>query len=241
MTPANTVVFDDAAALARGVAQWLLEKAGSVERPFSICLSGGTTPRHLYGLLASPDFVADFPWNRVHWFWGDERWVPHDHPRSNYRMVKEAMLDHAPVPSGNVHPVPFDATSAPRAAAQLYDRALRAAVGQSGKRLFDVTFLGLGDDGHTASLFPNSPALNERVAWACAAPGPDHETRITLTYPALENSEDTAFLVAGAGKGPALAAVWRGADLPAARLKPAGTLHWFLDQAAADAASRAAP
>lgn len=237
MVPENTVVYGDTEALARGTAAWLLRKATSAEGPFAIALAGGTTPRHMYELLASPEFAGDFPWARVHWFWGDERWVPHDHPRSNCAMVQAAMLQRAPVPGGNIHPMPYDAAGTPQTAAKSYERVLQTFAAQSarkGRPLFDVVLLGLGEDGHIASLFPNSPALAERATWVCAAPGPgpDNETRITLTYPAIENSQDVAFLVAGAGKHAALAAVWNGADLPAAALKPIGTVHWFLDTAA---------
>lgn len=234
MVPENTV-YGDAEALARGTAAWLLRKAHSVEGPFAISFAGESTPRRMYELLASPEFAGNFPWARVHWFWGDERWVPHDHPRSNCGMVQAAILQRAPVSAGNINPMPYDATGTPQTAAKSYERVLQIFAAQSarkGRPLFDVMLLGLGEDGHIASLLPNSPALAESATWVCAALGPDGETRITLTYPALENSQDVAFLVAGAGKHAALAAVWSGADLPAAALKPIGTMHWFLDAAA---------
>jgi 6-phosphogluconolactonase len=238
MAPENTTVYGDAKALAHGTAAWLLDKATATQGPFAVCLAGGTTPRHMYELLASAEFAGTFPWARVHWFWGDERWVPHDHPRSNCGMVQAAMLQRAPVPSGNIHPMPYDPAGSPEAAAESYDRELRAFAAQSARKggpLFDVTLLGLGEDGHIASLFPKSPALAGRSTWARTTTGPDNETRITLTYPALEDSADVAFLVAGANKQAALAAVWSGADLPAARLRPVGTVHWFLDAAAVNA------
>lgn len=233
---ANRTVLADSAALARHAAEVLVDEAARVPGRFALSLSGGSTPKLLYELLATPEFRDRMPWERVHLFWGDERFVPHDHADSNYRMTREAMLDHLPIPPENIHAVPTDTTPADGAAR--YDRTLRVFYGRenldASRPLFDVTLLGLGEDGHTASLFPGTPALAERTAWAAAVTPEGEPTRITLTYPALESCRHAAFLVAGADKRDVLAQVRAGAaDLPAARYRPMGELHWFTDQAAA--------
>src|SRR5579875_3761499 len=154
-------VSPDPKALADKVAAWLLELAQGKPGPFSLCLSGGSTPKALYQRLAEPPYRDAFPWARTHLFWGDERFVPHDHELSNYRMVKEALLDHAPIPAENIHPIPTDGEV--KAAAAAYQRTLQSFYGSDGldpaKALFDVNLLGLGPDGHTASLFPGTETL----------------------------------------------------------------------------------
>jgi 6-phosphogluconolactonase len=230
-------VLADPEALASHVADWLLAAALRTHRPFAVALSGGSTPRRLYELLASPPCREAFPWSRTHWFWGDERFVPHDSPESNYRMVREAMLAAAPVPPANVHPVPTEGLT-PDEAALSYERQLRDFYGASTLRpdrpLFEVTFLGLGPEGHIASLFPDTAILNERAHWVGAVIGAKPEPRITLTYPALESSREVAFLVTGAAKRAVVERLLQGApELPAARLHPHGTLRLFVDRAAA--------
>jgi 6-phosphogluconolactonase len=223
-------------ALATHVAQWVLDRALASAGDFRVSLSGGSTPKALYTLLAAEPYRERFPWRRVHWYWGDERFVPHDHPESNYRMTREAMLSKVPVPAANVHPVPVDGS--PDDAALRYERLLQADYGarvlQSEKPLFDITLLGLGADGHTASLLPGEPVLQERVRWAAAVSHGRPEVRITLTYPAIESSRHVAFLVTGGGKASTFAAIRAGdANFPAARVKPVGELIWFVDRAAA--------
>jgi 6-phosphogluconolactonase len=231
-------VLADAEALARRAADWLLAEAVAKQGTFAVSLSGGSTPRLLYALLAKPPYLHAFPWSRVHWFWGDERFVPHDDARSNYRMVAEALLSQAPIPSGNIHAVPTG-NSDPHEAAATYERSLKSFHGADRldptRPLFDVTLLGLGTDGHTASLFPGSPVLQERNAWVAPVLGEMPEPRITLTFPALDSSRHAAFLIAGKDKGPMLARLRRADDgLPASQVRPVGTLHIFCD---ADAAS----
>ena len=222
--------------LARHVAEWMTQAALAADRPFRVSLSGGSTPKALYSLLASDDFRDRFPWQRVSWYWGDERFVPYDHPDSNYRMTREAMLAKAPVPPENIHPVPADGT--PDEAAGRYERTLREAYGAAtfdpARPLFDITLLGLGADGHTASLLPGQPVLEERARWVMAVSHGRPEVRITMTYPAVDSSRSVAFLVAGREKAAILAAI-RGGDssLPAARVRPVGELIWFVDTAAA--------
>ena len=234
---ANLEILADPEALSRRVAEWLLATAMATEGAFAIALSGGSTPRGLYERLAGPLYRNTFPWSRTHWFWGDERFVPHDDPQSNYRMVREALLSRAPIPAANIHPIPTEGLR-PEAAAAAYDRELRSFYGanrlDAARPLFDVTLLGLGPDGHTASLFPGSTTLTERTRWVAAVVGATAEARITLTYPALESSRRMALLVAGKEKPAILDRLRRGDEsLPAARLRPTGTLAIFADAAAA--------
>ncbi len=230
-------IFPDRESLARGVADWLLTLATAKNGLCAIALSGGKTPRRLYECLAEPPYRDVFPWSRTHWFWGDERFVPSNDARSNYRMVHDALLSHAPIPAGNVHPIPTDMVS-PEAAADAYQQSLRMFYAATrldpARPLFDVTLLGLGSDGHTASLFAKSAVLAERRRWVAAVTAGAPETRLTLTYPALESTCHAAFVVAGTEKRVMFERLRSGdAALPAARLRPIGRLHWFADRAAA--------
>ncbi len=232
----NVDIQADGQAVAQHVAEWLTEKALATSGQFAVCLSGGSTPKTLYGLLAAEPFRSRFPWDRTHIFFGDERFVPPDHPDSNYRMAREAMLAHVPLPASQIHPFPTDTT--PEDCAARYAATLQqfygAATLDPARPLFDVNFLGLGEDGHTASLFPGVAALQERTAWTAAVIGAKPEPRLTLTYPVLESAKVVGFLVAGAGKTAILARALSGDQaLPAAHVKPVGELIWFTDKAAA--------
>ncbi|HEV3499095.1 MAG TPA: 6-phosphogluconolactonase, partial [Bradyrhizobium sp.] len=182
MTVAATTerIFESAETLAQTVAQWLCGLAQVGGGPFSVCLSGGSTPRLMYERLATPAIASRFPWPRVHWFWGDERFVPHDDPASNYRMAREALLSRVPIPGGNIHPIPTEGVS-PEQAAEAYEATLKRYHGSDilapDRPLFDVTLLGIGDNGHTASLFPGQPALRETRRWAVATIGVKSEPR----------------------------------------------------------------
>jgi 6-phosphogluconolactonase len=229
-------VLSDAEALSRRMAEWLLEAAAAKHGVFTVALAGGSTPQRLYQLLAGSPHCDRFPWSRTHWFWGDERFVPHDDPQSNYRMVREALLSRAPIPRAHIHPIPTEGT--PDEAASAYEHELKSFYGAErldpARPLFDVTVLGLGRDGHTASLFPDAAVLAERDRWVAAVVGVKAEARITLTYPALESSRNAAFLVTGENKRATLTRLRRGdRSLPAARLHPSGTLWIFGDAAAA--------
>ena len=229
-------IFPDPAAIARHVAEWITSAALETKSIFRVSLSGGSTPKALYGLLASDEFKSRFPWQRVSWYWGDERFVPYDSPESNYRMTREAMFDKAPVPAANIHPVPVDGT--PEDAARRYERTLQEAYGATtldpARPLFDVTLLGLGPDGHTASLLPGEPVLEERKRWVAAVSHGRPEVRITMTYPVIESSRRVAFLVSGREKAPIFRAIRTGgSDVPAVRVRPVGELFWFVDRAAA--------
>lgn len=229
---AELEVLPDPEALARRAAERVLAAALATQDRFAIALSGGSTPRRLYQILAA----MPMPWQRTHWFWGDERFVPPTDTASNQRMVREALLAHVPVPPDQIHPIPTTGVTPEEAAAQ-YERTLQQFHGSAELRpgrLFDVVLLGLGTNGHTASLFPDQAVLDERRRWAGFMHDPEAGTRITLTYPALESSRETMFLVAGADKKTVLREVLEGDQRhPASRLKPIGTLRVLADAAAA--------
>ena len=234
---AENRTFANAETLAHDVAEWLCGLARATDRTFAVSLSGGSTPRRLYEYLATPEIASRFPWNCAHWFWGDERFVPHDHPDSNFRMAREAFLSRVPIPGDNIHAVPTEGVS-PEEAAIVYETTLKRFYGADtlapGRPLFDVTLLGIGEDGHTASLFPGQPALQETRRWAVAVVGAKTEARITLTYPALDSSRDVAFVVTGQEKRQVVARAQAGdRTLPAAVVRPVGRLHWFTDRSAA--------
>ena len=229
-------IFPDPMTLSRQVAEWITAAALAANAPFRVSLSGGSTPKTLYELLASDEFRDRFPWPRVCWYWGDERFVPYDDPDSNYRMAREAMLDKAPVPPENIHPVPVDGI--PESAALRYEQTLQQAYGaatlEPTRPLFDLTLLGLGADGHTASLLPGEPVLNERKRWVVAVSHGRPEVRLTMTYPVIDSSRRVAFLVTGGEKAAILQTIRTGrSQVPAARVRPVGELFWFVDRAAA--------
>ena len=235
-TPARVEVTKDPETLAHRVARWISDLAAASRGRFAICLSGGSTPRQLYQVLADAPYRDTLPWDRVHWFWGDERFVPWDHPDSNYGMVQAALLTRAPAPSQNIHGI--GTTSTPPDAARAYERVLKSYYGAEAldpaRPLFDVEILGLGPDGHTASLFPGTSVLEDRDRWVAEVVGARAEARITLTYPALESSRHSAFLVAGKEKREMLVrALASDQALPAAKVRPVGDLTWFVDEAAA--------
>jgi 6-phosphogluconolactonase len=229
-------LFESTETLALHVAEWLCALAQASDHDFAVCLSGGSTPRGLYEQLATPAVASRFPWGRSHWFWGDERFVPHTHPDSNFRMADEAFLSHVPIPGANVHAVRTEGLSPDESAAS-YEATLKRFYGADtlapGRPLFDVTLLGIGEDGHTASLFPGQPALQETRRWVVPVIGAKREPRITLTYPALGSSRHVAFLVTGKEKQEVLTHVRDGlSTLPAAMVHPVGHLHWFTDRSA---------
>jgi 6-phosphogluconolactonase len=229
-------VEPDTKTVALKVANWILELANKATDRFAICLAGGSTPRILYGTLSASPFLETIPWSRIHWFWGDERFVAQDSELSNFNMVNEAMLSKCPVPDRNIHRIKTELGN-PEECARIYEQELQTYYQSDrfdpSRTLFDITLLGLGTDGHTASLFPNSPVLTERKKWVCAVIGAKPEPRITLTYPALDSSKALAFLVTGADKKDIFHKVRNGNNnYPAGLIKPTGNLYWFLDQAA---------
>jgi 6-phosphogluconolactonase len=228
-------IFETADAVAEHVAEWLCALACARDGQFAICLSGGSTPRRLYKHLAGPPFASRIPWNRIHWFWGDERFVPHDDPASNYRMAYDALFSCVPISKERLHPIPTEGLSSQQAAAS-YQALLQRFYGQKwldqDRPIFDVTLLGVGEDGHTASLFPGTSALLEDRQWVVAVVSKASEARITLTYPVLNSSRNLAFLVTGSNKKNVLAEIRAGSTAPAARVRPIGGLDWFVDRAA---------
>jgi 6-phosphogluconolactonase len=229
-------IFESAATLTDGAAEWLCALALAGGPAFSVCLSGGSTPRPLYERLAGRNIGPRFPWDRVHWFWGDERFVPHDDAASNYKMAHDALFAHVPVPAQHIHAIPTQGLS-PQQAAVDYEATLQHFYGAARlderRPLFDVTLLGVGENGHTASLFPGDPALQEARRWTAVVTGTGIPARITLTYPALNSSSNVAFLVTGANKKNILLCIRAGhLALPAARICPVGHLIWFADRAA---------
>nr|WP_321984747.1 6-phosphogluconolactonase [uncultured Lichenicoccus sp.] len=234
-------ILPDAPAVARRVAEFLFEQARAKEAvgeaPYVIALSGGSTPKRLYEILAAAPFASGFPWSRVELFFGDERFVPADDADSNYNMVNRALLSHVPVPSERVHRMPTEGD--PAEAARTYQRDLQAVYGSEtlkpGRPLFDVVLLGLGENGHTASLFPGTAVLEERNAWvsSCTPHDAPHR-RLTLTYPAIHSSAYVLFLVTGAGKAEVLGKVRdRDPAQPSSQITSEGELVWVLDEAAA--------
>jgi 6-phosphogluconolactonase len=222
-----------AEALAHRAAQLIAGQMADCQAPFRLVLSGGSTPRETYRRLASNN---NLPWHCTEIFFGDERFVPPSHPDSNYRMVRETLLAGGIVEPRGLFAIPTDDT--PESAAARYDEILHQQYGASVLEphvpLFNLTLLGLGPDGHTASLIPGQPVLKERERWVAVVPSGRDEPRITLTYPALESSRTILFLVAGADKKDALARVRAGdTSLPAGALKPQGEVIWLVDKAAA--------
>lgn len=230
-----------ALAAAGHIARMAAEAISSRDR-FIVGLSGGSTPRALFALLASPAWAERIDWTQVHVFWGDERCVPPDHPDSNYRLARETLLDRVSIPAAQVHRIPAELP--PSAAAHAYEQTLRAFFAGGDPALpqprFDLLLQGLGDDGHTASLFPGTAALGETTRWVVENYVPRLDTwRITLTAPAINAAAHVIFLVSGEGKANALQAVLRGPyrphDYPAQLIQPrAGQVWWLIDRAAAE-------
>lgn len=244
MNPRLRIVAD-AAALYREAAAQFANQARRTLRTrarFSVALAGGSTPQGVYRLLAGEPFLSALSWERMHFFWGDERHVPPDHAHSNYRMAYGALLSRVPVPAANVHRIMGEYPNADQAARE-YERRLCEFFRPTPRRLprLDLVFLGLGADCHTASLFPGTSAVDERARHVVAnrVDKLDAE-RITLTAPLINAAACVVFLVAGGDKAEAVSAVLDGAleprRKPAQLIRPgAGNLIWLIDRAAAAA------
>ena len=238
MLGAEARVFPDLEALSRAAAEESARAAIDAAQARGRCLislSGGHTPSRMYELWAT-EHLDKIPWAKMHFFWGDERFVPADDAKSNFRMAKLSLLDRVPVSAENVHPIVTSYASADEAA-QAYEKMLRGFFGDAGPT-FDILFLGMGREGHTASLFPDSPALTEQKRWAVSVCAPaDPPVRVSLTFPVLRRARETCFLVAGADKRPIIEMLKNepkraARELPVAMLRPEGKAIWFLDQAA---------
>jgi 6-phosphogluconolactonase len=233
-------IFDTGEEAAHAAADLFLNIAlGSISAAgrFSVALAGGSTPRRAYQLLASDEYRSRLDWSKVHIFFGDERTVPPTHADSNYRMAEEAMVSLLPIPAPNVHRLAGEGDAV--ANASLYEDELRTFFDGAPWPRLDLVLLGMGDDGHTASLFPGTAALGEKEAWVTANWVEKLNTfRLTLTAPAINHAANVVFVVTGAGKADRLPEVLRGAPdplrLPAQLIRPeAGSLIWLLDKAAA--------
>jgi 6-phosphogluconolactonase len=234
------MIFDAAEETARAAAARFAEIADESVRAkgrFSVALSGGSTPRRIYDLLAGENFRARVDWPKAHVFFGDERCVPPEDEASNYRMAHDALLSRVSVPRENVHRMIGEGDAA--ANARLYEDELRSFFGDASAPAFDLVMLGLGEDGHTASLFPDTPALEERDAWVVANWVEKLGAyRLTLTAPVINRAAHVMFVVTGEGKAERLSEVLRGPSeprrLPAQSIKPVGgSLEWLIDRAAA--------
>jgi 6-phosphogluconolactonase len=232
-------IYPDSASLAIAAAErivGLAETAIDHHGGFSIALSGGSTPKTLYELLATPTYAERIDWPHVHVFWGDERCVPPEDVESCYRMAREALLDHVPIPPPNIRRIQGEI--APDEAATKYERLLHHLFGDQSPRL-DLVLLGMGDDGHTASLFPRTKALHEEKRWVIENYVEAKEMwRVTLTKTAINAAANVVFLVSGPGKTERLRQVLQGNympdDLPSQLIKPEnGSLLWLVDQNAA--------
>jgi 6-phosphogluconolactonase len=226
--------------LSRAAAEFFTQIAGKCVSSklgrFTVALSGGQTPLRTYQLLSESPYRELISWENTYFFWGDERCVPKDDPRNNAHMAREMFLDHVPVPRDHIHPIPTELP--PDKAAEEYEMLLRKFF-RKGPLRFDLIFLGLGEDGHTASLFPNSSILEERARWVKEVLVPEqHMHRVSLTVPALVEASATIFLVQGANKSRALREVLEGPyrphEYPAQLIRPArGQLVWLVDEDAA--------
>jgi 6-phosphogluconolactonase len=225
------------AAQAQAAAERVIASIGGNSGRVAICLSGGSSPKQLFELLATDAYRSRIPWGRVHWFIGDERFVPADDSRNNMRMARRAFLDKC-APPANVHPIATD-TASPAEAARRYESELKSFYGASeldpARPLFDFVMLGVGPDGHTASLFPGYPAVEETRRWVTEVPEANVEPfvpRISLTLPALASCREMMFEASGSGKRAILTRVFAGENLPANRARSQSETVWLLDKAA---------
>ena len=232
------IVVADQAALATTAAERLLARIGTNAWRIAICLTGGSSPKQLYQLLASDAYAKQIPWDRVHWFIGDERFVPASDPLNNMAMARKIFLDRF-APKDRIHPIPTDVAD-PDESAQAYERELKSFYGADDldpvRPLFDLVLMGVGPDGHTASLFPDYPALAETKHWVAGVPQAHVEPfvpRVTLTLPALASCREMLFEVAGQEKRAILDKLSKDECLPANRARSLGETVFLVDQAAA--------
>lgn len=232
-------IANDTGRLSHDLAAWLsdyIKEVLSKQDRFTFVLSGGSTPKQLYALLAESPYKEAIDWQKVHFFWGDERAVPFEDSRNNAKMCYDELLNKVPVHADHIHIMRTDIE--PQEAALEYEKVLKQYFKDS-ETTFDFVLLGMGDDGHTLSLFPGTEVIHEEEAWVKAFYLPAQQMfRITLTAPIVNNAACVAFLAAGAGKAETLKHVLKGGanvDLyPSQIINPSkGQLHWFVDQAAA--------
>ncbi|HET6838803.1 MAG TPA: 6-phosphogluconolactonase [Bradyrhizobium sp.] len=233
----KVIAVSDADTLARTAADRVAAGIAANNDRAAICLTGGSSPKSLYRLLASQAYRGHIPWERVHWFIGDERFVADNDPLNNMAMARRLFLDRC-ASAANIHPIPTDADN-PAQAARYYEQELKSFYGadvlDSNRPLFDLVLMGLGPDGHTASLFPNDPALDEKTRWVVGvpeAPVAPFVPRVTLTLPALNSCREMLFEVSGAEKRAILTRVLAGENFPANHAQANGETIWLVDKAA---------
>lgn len=233
--------YDTADQMNKAVVNTIMEKATAAiqhHNAFHLALAGGGTPKSIYELMASKVFNISLPWDKMHFYFGDERCVPADHVDSNYRMAKLALLSKVPIPENNVHPIIIDVQNIP-ASAERYENELKQHLPlHNSTPVFDLVLLGIGDDGHTASLFPGTDILNETGKWVGAVYVEKFNAwRISLTYPAINAAANVFVIAAGSGKSNILKEVLLTEPLetryPVQRIEPAGEFVWYIDAAAA--------
>jgi 6-phosphogluconolactonase len=233
----HVIAVGDPAELAKMAAERVLGRISANSGRVAICLTGGSSPKQLYQLLATEAYRSRIPWDRVHWFIGDERFVPATDPRNNMAMARRIFLD-ACAPAGNIHPIPTDLADPEQSAAR-YESELKSYYGASvldpARPMFDLVLMGVGPDGHTASLFPGYPAVEEMERWVVGVPTAHVEPfvpRVTLTLPVLGSCHEMLFEVAGTDKLNTLTRVLTSDDLPASRAWSNGETVWLVDTAA---------
>jgi 6-phosphogluconolactonase len=240
MAPGNhrqVITVADPAALAKTAADRVIARIAANAGRVLICLTGGSSPKQLYQLLATDAYRSQIPWDRVHWFIGDERFVPADDPLNNMGVARRIFLDRL-APAGNIHPIPTD-TASPDESARHYETELKSFYGANAldpaRPLFDVVLMGVGPDGHTASLFPGYPAVEETARWVTGVPKAHVEPfvpRVSLTLPALSSCREMLFELSGPDKRAILTRVFDGENLPANRAHSTGETIWLVDKAA---------
>lgn len=237
-------IVEDSKRLSHDLALWISDLIGDVlktQDKFTFVLSGGSTPRQLYALLANMPYSESIPWEKIHFFWGDERAVPFEDERNNARMCYEELLDKIPVVADNIHVMRTDID--PKESAREYEKILKQYFNGS-ETTFDLVLLGMGDDGHTLSLFPGTPVVHENEKWADSFFLDSQDMyRITLTAPVVNKAKYVAFMAVGKGKAETLKSVLEGEvnldKFPSQIIKPVkGELHWFVDEAAASLLTR---
>jgi 6-phosphogluconolactonase len=231
------IAVADATALARTAAERVIARIAANSGRVAICLTGGSSPKQLYELLGNEPYRSRIPWDRVHWFIGDERFVAANDPLNNMAMARQCFLNRC-APLVNIHPVATDAAD-PDEAARRYEAELKAFYGndrlEPGRPLFDVVLMGVGPDGHAASLFPGDAAVAETERWVVGVPKAHVAPlvpRVTLTLPVLGSCHEMLFEVSGADKRAILSRVLAGEDLPAARAHSLTDTVWLVDRAA---------
>jgi 6-phosphogluconolactonase len=233
----QVIAVSDPAALAQAAAERVMARIAANKARTAICLTGGSSPKQLYQLLATDTYRSRIPWDRMHWFIGDERFVGPDDPLNNMGTARRIFLDRL-APAANIHSIPTD-TSDPDKAARRYESELQSFYGANvldpARPLFDVVLMGVGPDGHTASLFPDYPAIEETERWVVGVPKAHvapFVPRVTLTLPALNSCREMLFEVAGSEKRAILTRVLDGENLPANRAQSMGETIWLVDRAA---------